>query len=265
MTVRDFDEFLIGLDPEARGESSPDGLKWGDLDTEVRAVVTTWMASMNVLRRAAERKVNLIITHEPTFWYHGTPVNPELAQCERDELDIAFKTEFLDAHGMAVLRAHNNWDTYPEYGIEACLRDVLGLGEPVERIEKFHGLFEIEPRPLGELARGYGRALGLPTVRVAGDLDQPVWRFGLAYGASSGTARYYRLRQAGADAIVCGEAGEWPAIRPALDMGLGVIELGHQATEEFGMAGLARLLRERFPKVPITHLPAEPSYHVVRP
>ncbi len=265
MIVRDFDEFLIGLDPDARGDGSPDGLKYGDLDAEVRAVGTTWMASMDVLRRAVERGVNLVIAHEPTFWYHGTPANPELAQCERDEVDVSFKTGFLDEHGIAILRAHNNWDPYPEYGIEACLRAVLGLGEPVTRIGDFFGLFEIEPTGLGDLARDYGRRLELACVRVAGDLELMVRRFALAYGASSGTQRYFQFHEAGADAIVCGEAGEWPAIRPALDMGLGVVELGHAATEEFGMEGLARLLREHFPDVPIEHIPAEPSYGFVRP
>jgi len=265
MTVRDFDDFLIALDPDARGETSPDGLKWGDLDAPVRGVATTWMASMDVLRRAAERDLNLVIAHEPTFWYHGTPANRELAQCARDGVDISFKSDLLDEHGMAVLRAHNNWDPYPEYGIEACLREVLGLGEPRERVGDFFGLFEIEPTRLVDLARDYGGRLGLPCVRFSGAPEHLVRRFGLAYGASSGTQRYWQFHRAGADAVVCGEAGEWPAIRPALDMGLGVVELGHQATEEMGMGGLARLLREHFPDVPIEHVPAEPSYGYARP
>jgi len=79
-TVRDFDEFLAQLDPSARCPTSPDGLKWGSLDQEVHAVATTWMASMDVIRRAAGFGADLIVTHEPTFWFQGTHENDELTQ-----------------------------------------------------------------------------------------------------------------------------------------------------------------------------------------
>ena len=46
-------------------------------------------------------------------------------------------------------------------------------------------------------------------------------------------------------------------------MGLGVIELGHSNTEAFGMEGLARLLREHFPDVPVEHIPAGDSFGYV--
>ena len=46
-------------------------------------------------------------------------------------------------------------------------------------------------------------------------------------------------------------------------MGLGVIELGHSNTEAFGMEGMARLLREHFPDMPIEHLPAGDSFQYV--
>jgi putative NIF3 family GTP cyclohydrolase 1 type 2 len=46
-------------------------------------------------------------------------------------------------------------------------------------------------------------------------------------------------------------------------MGLGVIELGHAKSETFGMEGMARLLRERFPDVPAEHLPTSDSFQYV--
>jgi len=263
MTVQDFDDFLRDLDPEARGDDSPDGLKWGDPQMEVRAVGTTWMASMAVLERAAEKGINLIVTHEPTFWYSGSPKMPELRRCEQDEVDVSFKTSFLDEHGIAVIRAHNCWDRYPEYGIEASLCAVLGLPEPAEYLGGFHSLYEIPQTTLGALASHCKGKLGLPCVRVSGDLEKSVERLVLAYGSSSGTERYYRFWKHGADAVISGEQSEWAAIRPAIDMGLGVIELGHSNTEAFGMEGMARLLREHFPEVPIEHIPAGDSFQYV--
>ena len=78
MTVQDFDDFLHKLDSAARNDTSSDGLKWGDPKMTVRAVGTTWMASMPVLQRAVEKGINLIVTHEPTFWHSGNPKDPEL-------------------------------------------------------------------------------------------------------------------------------------------------------------------------------------------
>lgn len=263
MTVRDVDDFLRSLDPEARHDKSSDGLKWGDPQMGVRAVGTTWMASMAVLERAVEKDVNLIVTHEPTFWHSGNPSDTELARCERDGIDMSFKTTFLDEQGIAVLRAHDCWDRYPEYGIEASLRAVLDIPAPIEYLGGFHSLYEIAQTTLGDLTRHCKARMGLPCVRVCGDLSKPVTKVVLAYGASSGTERYYRFRKHGADAVISGEQSEWAAVRPAIDMGLGVIELGHSNTEAFGMEGMARLLREHFPDTAIEHLPTGDSYQYV--
>jgi len=263
LKVRDFDDFLHKLDPKARADNSPDGLVWGDLQMEVRAVGTTWMASMPVLKAAASQGINLIVTHEPTFWYHGTPRNTELRLCEKNEVDISFKTEFLAKHGIAVIRAHNCWDLYPKYGIEASLQAALELPDPVKYLGGYHHLYQIPRTTLEGLARHCKTKMGMPAVRVSGDLTKPVERIVLAYGASSATAGYYRMWKEGADAVVSGEQSEWSVIRPAIDMGLGVIELGHSNTEAFGMEGMARLLRENFPGVRIAHVPTGDSFQYV--
>ncbi len=262
-TVRDFDEFLTALDPSARCATSPDGLKWGRLEQEVHSVATTWMASMDVIRKAAERGADLIVAHEPTFWFHGTPENDELAQCERAGIDMTFKTDLLAEHGMAVIRAHNCWDPYPVYGIEACLRERLGLPEPTPLPGAGHHVYDLPETSLSDLARHCRERMGMACVRVSGRLEKTVRRIALAYGAASGAERYYAAWRAGVDAIVTGEQCEWCAIRPAIDMDLGVIELGHSNSEADGMEGLARLLREHFPSVPIEHIPTGDSFSYV--
>lgn len=260
MTVQDFDDFLHNLDPQARGDNSPDGLKWGEPTMPVRAVGTTWMASMAVLEQAAAKGINLVIVHEPTFWYHGTPANPELELCHRHEVDLSFKTSFLEEHGMAIIRAHNCWDGYPVYGIEACLRAQLELPDPVSTLSSFFHLYQIQPTTLGALAQHCKAKMGMPAVRFCGDPEKTVERLVMAFGASSSAAQYYRFWREGVDAVITGEQCEWADIRPAHDLGLGVIELGHSNTEAAGMEGLARLLREHFPGLPIEHLPTGDSF-----
>jgi hypothetical protein len=47
-----------------------DTFKAGNPDTLVTGIAVTMMATLDVLQRAAEKRQNLIITHEPTFYNH---------------------------------------------------------------------------------------------------------------------------------------------------------------------------------------------------
>ena len=47
-----------------------DTFKAGAPETEVSAIATTGMATVDVLRRAAAAGRNFVITHEPTFYNH---------------------------------------------------------------------------------------------------------------------------------------------------------------------------------------------------
>ncbi len=120
-TARAIDSFIRDLDPDIRDEKSCDGHKHGNLDVDVRAIGTTWMASMDVLRRAVEEDINLIVTHEPTFWFSGTAASPELERCESEGVYVGAKVRYLDEHGITIIRAHDCWDRYPDYGVEPCL------------------------------------------------------------------------------------------------------------------------------------------------
>src|SRR5947207_3389522 len=45
-----------------------DGFKAGNPDTAVRGIATTAMATMDVLKQASKAGLNLVVTHEPTFF-----------------------------------------------------------------------------------------------------------------------------------------------------------------------------------------------------
>jgi putative NIF3 family GTP cyclohydrolase 1 type 2 len=73
-------------------EKTCDGYIEGEPETEVTGVVTTFMATVDVLRTAIEAGANMIITHEPTYftgwdttdWLRGDPVyraKKELIDC----------------------------------------------------------------------------------------------------------------------------------------------------------------------------------------
>jgi hypothetical protein len=56
-------------------EKTCDHLMAGSFDTEVTHIAVTFMATVEVIRKAAEIGANLIITHEPT-WVHRPGTTP---------------------------------------------------------------------------------------------------------------------------------------------------------------------------------------------
>ncbi|WP_226035486.1 Nif3-like dinuclear metal center hexameric protein [Aquibacillus saliphilus] len=53
---------------DLRLQNTGDKLICGDYNTEVKGIVTTFMATVDVIKQAIEIGANLIITHEPTFY-----------------------------------------------------------------------------------------------------------------------------------------------------------------------------------------------------
>ncbi len=49
-------------------EETVDTFKGGNPDMEVTGIATTFLATMEVQKQAKEKGLNLVITHEPTFY-----------------------------------------------------------------------------------------------------------------------------------------------------------------------------------------------------
>jgi putative NIF3 family GTP cyclohydrolase 1 type 2 len=92
-----------------------DTFKTGNPDTRVTGIAVTMMATMDVLQRAAAQNLNLIITHEPTFYAHLD--KPEGLN-ENDPV-WAEKRAFIEKHGLVVWRFHDHWHERTPDGIEA--------------------------------------------------------------------------------------------------------------------------------------------------
>lgn len=52
-------------------EKTRDKVLYGDDGQELKGIVTTCFASVDVIRKAGEMGANLIISHEALFWNHG--------------------------------------------------------------------------------------------------------------------------------------------------------------------------------------------------
>ena len=57
-------------------KTTVDTFKHGDPDVEVTGAVVTWMLTMDVIDEAERMGVNLVVTHEPTFYSHRDEIAP---------------------------------------------------------------------------------------------------------------------------------------------------------------------------------------------
>jgi hypothetical protein len=72
-----------------------DTFKTGDSTARVTGIAVTMMATLDVLKRAAEKGDNLVITHEPTFYSHRDTTGA--LESEGDQV-LAAKRKFIDEH-----------------------------------------------------------------------------------------------------------------------------------------------------------------------
>jgi hypothetical protein len=79
------------------GDQTVDTFKAGDPDTPVTGIATTFLATYDVLQRAAASGKNLIITHEPTFYDHF-----ENAERLGNDPVLAAKRALIEKHKLVV-------------------------------------------------------------------------------------------------------------------------------------------------------------------
>lgn len=252
--VNEVIETILKEIPGAPLQETVDTLKSGDGGTEVTGIVTTFIATAGVLRRAVDLGVNFIITHEPTFFNHWDKVD-WLAD---DPVYLA-KRALIEENGLVIWRFHDHWHMYEPDGILTGMIKMLGWEKYQDT--KHAELFHIQPAPLSELAVFFKEKLGIPRIRMVGSVEMACQKVAMSVGSYPGEGQIAALRDLGADVLVCGEASEWQVyeyVRDANGLGLhkGLIVLGHERSEEPGMAYLAGWLKERLPGLPIQHVPA---------
>jgi putative NIF3 family GTP cyclohydrolase 1 type 2 len=212
-----------------------DTVKAGDPNTVVTGIATTFLDTMDVLREAARRNENLIITHEPTFYNHHLVVFRL-----HDEIHMARP----DPIGMALVEA---------------LGDTKYLDHPDDPSR-----ITIPTISLKELVDKIQAKLHTRTMRIVGDPAMPVTHIAFRPGASGLERQVSALRADGVDALIAGEASEWETVeytRDAVAQGRkkALVLIGHEPSEEPGMEQAAKDIRALFPGVKVDHILANQS------
>lgn len=253
-TIQSVIDIIMASVPGAPVADSVDIFKCGDPTQEVTGIVTTFTASMPVLRRAVESGANLVITHEPTFYEHR-----EQNAWMGDDPILQAKRDFIEQHHLTIWRFHDYWHMHQPDGIITGM--VKALGWEVYQQSDARGPLVIPGMTLGTVVDTLKTHLAMSTIRVIGDPQQRAERIGMLVGSIGGDRQIQAFHQWNLDTVICGETSEWQTceyVRDAIAMGFNksLVIIGHANSEEEGMRYLVNWLHPKVEEVPITFVAA---------
>jgi putative NIF3 family GTP cyclohydrolase 1 type 2 len=240
--------------------STRDTFKAGNPDVTVKGIATTMMVTFDMLKRANAAGLNMVITHEDTFWND----RDDAADLTANAL-YKLKTEYILKNNIVVWRDHDNMHaSTPDYTVLGELRSA-GLsgtmqGRPVTMRP---GILTISETTLGELAAQVKRTSGTRALRCVGDPKAKVSK--VLIGPGYATPRITPE----VDVVIGGEQQEADGsfdnveyVMDAVSLGMlkGVIMLGHVISEQAGMEDFGDWLRTFLPDIPIRFVPADEPY-----
>ena len=229
-----------------------DTFKSGAPETEVRGIATTGMATFDLIRRAAERNRNFVISHEPTFYNHLD----QTTNLAADPTYLA-KQQFIRDHNVVVFRFHDHAHLLrPDPLIIGSAR-ALGL-TPFAQPDNPR-FYTIQPTPLRALVADMQKRLNGRAMRVMGHPDMLIRRIVLGPGSGvpvlASTPEPFDLAIGGETAEAGGNA-EYILDAAAIGQPRAMILLGHMLSEDFGMQEVAAWLRPILPGVDVEWISA---------
>lgn len=253
-----------------------DKLISGDLNTEITGIVTTFMATVDVIRQAIACGANFIITHEPTYftgkdrldWLQDDPV------CQQ-------KKALIEENGICIWRFHDHIHAAADGdGIYRGMLRELGWENYLQPVEQKSSTilmndlcYQIPPITLKDLAVFLKEKLQVQSVRIIGQEDLVCQRVGFLIGGGSLGLGHeempmQQMQKQNFDVLICGEITEWTScayVRDASQMGMpkGMIVVGHNRTEEAGMKYLDEWLKPLTGEIPIRFIEAGDPFQYV--
>lgn len=242
-------------------ENNVDELQFGDPNTVVTGIATTFLATQEVIEKAKALGINLIISHEGIFYSHY--FNPKIAE---DNSVYQKKCQTLKESGIAIYRYHDYTHRYSPDVITAGLLKKLDWESYEVENKQIASILELPEMTVEAIIAHIKNKLGISTVRYIGNLSMPCRRAGILVGyRGSGETTIPLVEKENLDIVVYGEGPEWETpeyIRDAVYQGKNkaLIVLGHRESEAAAMDYLAQELQEKFSTVPVKFISQPPVF-----
>jgi putative NIF3 family GTP cyclohydrolase 1 type 2 len=241
-----------------------DTIKAGDASTPVTGIATTFLDTMDVLREAQRRGLNLVISHEPTFYNHLDDT-----AFFADDPVYREKLAFIQQHHMVVFRFHDQMHQVVPDPVAVAFVQSMGWLNYMDAGSPWQ--LTIPRTTLLDLSRELARKLNAPTLRVVGRPDLAITHVALLPGAGGTQKQIVALRSDDVEVLLAGEVPEWETVEYVRDASAqgrhkALILLGHAISEEAGMKQCAEDLRALFPNVKVQFVAAgQPTWNPDHP
>lgn len=246
MTAAELMKDIYGMAPKT--VDTCDTLKFGNPEKNVKKAAVTCIATVDVIKAAAEWGADMIITHEPTFFEHmdNADINDEVTQK---------KMMMLRETGITIYRFHD--------GMHAADFDMIAEGElyhmgldgTFKNGENFAcNRFTLnEPITAQDLSELISNRLGINHIRICGERKKKAKNLSLCFGAP-GDGIFKELKRKESEIVIAGEVCEWQwgeYARDAATLGFNktLMILGHMGSERNGMQLLQKRLSEKYPQL----------------
>jgi len=245
-------------------KTTVDNFLGGDADTPVHGIATTTMATLDVMRTAIAKGLNMIVSHETPFYSH-----PDKIDDLKNDSTLAYKLDYMKKNQVVVLHWHDHWHHRDPDGSAYGMMKEMGWEKYVDPADVKH--FTLPSQTLEQLAKTFQQKLQLHNIRVIGKPQLRVSKVYASWGYAKRELAISLLNRPDVDVLVTGESVEWEAIPYAQDMvAMGqqkaLVLLGHVNSENGGMRYCAEWLREFIHEVPVGFVPApEPFWPPDRP
>jgi putative NIF3 family GTP cyclohydrolase 1 type 2 len=245
-----------------------DTFKAGDPSLPVTGIVTTALATIDVLRRAVRAGANMVITSGPTFYSRADTATPPAGRGRGapspppPDPVFAGKNEVIRTNNLIVWRFGDQWRLRTPDPFAQGLADALGWAR--YRTNNDPARLTVPAVTLEALAeRVTSRLDARGGVRVVGRGQTRVRTIGLLPGTRPIQDTVALLPQV--DVIVAGEIREWESSEYARDvvnagLGKGLILVGRSLSEDAGMKVCADWLGPIVPEARVRWLPAGDPY-----
>jgi putative NIF3 family GTP cyclohydrolase 1 type 2 len=235
----------------------------GDPQTSVKKIGTCWMSDWKTCRKAVESGVNVLVTHEPTFYthwdldekegdYYSSPEytkNLYLQQVEK-------KKKWINENGLVIIRNHDTLDALRDTGIPFALGNFLGFSNSeIIASRTYYNVYRLDSQKAEIFAKKIAAKLleiGQPGVAFYGDPDRQITSVGVGTGCICDPLEFADLKPdlfISIDDVV----RTWTQTAYAEDTGNPLIVINHGTSEEMGMRNLNHIIKKKFPDIDVIH------------
>lgn len=275
MTVKEVIDGIIhktGVDP-LPAEKTCDQLMSGSYNMEVTKIVTTFMATVDVIKKAAELGANFIITHEPT-WFTGKDATEWL----KDDAVYLEKKKIIDENNIAIWRFHDHMHMGNEDGIYRGFDEEFGWEDykidmpsySNDFIDTFGACYQIPRTTLRDLSMFFKNKMQMDVIQIVGNPHMTIEKVGVLVGGGSLGLGVEELpmrlmKEKNLDIVICGDITEWTLsayVRDAAQLGMnkGMLVLGHERSEEPGMKHLGKWMASIVGNIEVIFIDAEEPF-----